>query len=295
MTPPPADIDVDLELARRLLTGQHPELDGALQLETTGWDNVIFRLGHDLALRIPRRKIAARLIDHEQRWLPKIAPHLPISIPAPVRNGLPANEFPYPWSVVPWVAGEIALHTPLVSTEGARLGSFLRALHDIPIAPDPPTNPYRGVPLVDRRATFDQRLAAARRSLGDELADSARRLLRSAMSIQVTDGPSWIHGDLHSKNVITKNGRIVSVIDWGDICTGDPATDLASLWILFDPADHHHFWDTYGVIDEDLYTRSLGWAVAFGLMLHDSHHQADPAFAAAGVETIRRAVSTWSR
>ena len=112
------------------------------------------------------------------------------------------------------------------------------------------------------------------------------------MSRKTTINPSaavlWASAFIIGALVITQAGRIVSVVDWGDMCTGDPATDLASLWILFDPSDHQQFWDAYGAIPEDLCRRSRAWAVVFGLMLHDSHFEADPKFAEAGLTAIRR-------
>ena len=291
MTPPPADIAVDLALAERLVADQFPDLSTLpLRVATEGWDNVIFRLGDGMALRIPRREMAASLIDHEQRWLPFLAPLLPIEIPAPLRSGAPTPYFPYPWSVVAWVPGQMALHDPLRLPEAATLGAFLKTLHNIALPDDPPANPYRGGSLAERRQLYRQRLATARPELGERHADSTRSLLLEVFEMAAPRSSTWLHGDLHSKNVISRDGSIAAIIDWGDICTGDPATDLASLWILFEPEAHHAFWSSYGEIEEDLLTRARAWAVAFGLMLHDSHHEADPKFAAAGLTTIRRAL-----
>lgn len=289
MTPPPADFDVDVDLAVRLLADQFPDLAGlSLRMAAEGWDNVVFRLGNEMALRIPRREIAAQLIEHEQRWLPELAPLLPVPIPAPLRMGVPTRYYPFRWSVVPWVEGATALAAPASGNQASLLGRFLRALHDAAVPTDPPVNPYRGVPLTQRQ-DLAGRLAAVAAALGDT-AVAATQLLDLALAAPISEPATWLHGDLHSKNVITVDGSIVSIIDWGDICTGDPATDLAAVWILFDPADHGDFWQEYGAISEALQLRSKAWAIAFGLMLHDSHHESDPAFALAGLTTIRRAV-----
>lgn len=291
MTPPPSDIAVHLDLAAALLTDQHPDLaELPLRPATKGWDNATFRLGEDMALRLPRRAVAAQLIENEQRWLPDLAPRLPIAIPAAIRLGKPGAAFPHPWSVVPWFEGGMALLDALHRTEARRIGSFLRALHRLPVPADAPTNPYSGVPLAGRRDLYEMRIRATRHALGDDLADACLDLMRTAIELKIDEEPAWLHGDLHSKNVIARDGRIVAVIDWGDICAGDPATDLAALWILFEPAHHELFWQAYGEISPNLRRRSRAWAVAFGIMLYDSHHQADPTFAEAGITTIRRAV-----
>lgn len=292
-TPPPADIAIHADLVRRLLRGQHPDLAGLeLRPGAEGWDCVTFRLGPELAVRIPRRKEAAELVIHEQRWLPHLAPQLPIPIPAPQRIGLPNAEFPWHWSVVPWFRGVAALSAPLDASQAPRLGDFLRRLHGIATPPDPPHNPYRGVPLDDRYDTYMRRLEAAQPTIGDHVANGAEAVLDSARRHSRREPSVWLHGDLHSKNVVSADGAIAAIIDWGDICTGDAATDLASLWILFEPEHHGRFWEAYGPIDEGLRCRARAWAVAFGLMLHDSHHAADPRFATAGRSTIRRAVTS---
>ncbi|MER7151067.1 phosphotransferase [Streptomyces lydicus] len=42
-----------------------------------------------------------------------------------------------------------------------------------------------------------------------------------------------LHGDLHPANILVDRGRIRAVIDFGDITSGDPATDLSVAWMLF--------------------------------------------------------------
>ena len=164
---PEAEVDVDETLVRRLLEAQHPDLaDRALVPLPSGWDNFIFRLGDELTVRLPRRQMSADLVDHEQRWLPLLAPRLPIPIPVPVRVGKPGLGYPWSWSVVPWLAGEIAARVPpadpFVTAE--QLGAFLHALHE-PAPEDAPVNPYRGGPLTDRAPAVLDRI----RLLGDRI------------------------------------------------------------------------------------------------------------------------------
>lgn len=109
MGTPPADLEFDSAQVRELLIAQHPDLrDLPLRLAASGWDNVIYRLGSSLALRLPRRSPAARLIENEQRWLPLLQPCLPLPVPAPVRRGVPQGWYPWCWSVIPWFDGQTA-------------------------------------------------------------------------------------------------------------------------------------------------------------------------------------------
>ncbi len=130
---PAADVDIDEALVHELLVQQHPDL-AALSLAWvgSGWDNVLFRLGSELSVRLPRRLLAAQLIDSEQRWLPLLAPRLPLPTSAPVRVGFPGAGFPWSWSVATWFPGEVAADVALrdPEREAARLGAFLAALHE---------------------------------------------------------------------------------------------------------------------------------------------------------------------
>src|SRR4029450_5185628 len=96
-------------LVRALLEAQHPDL-AKLPLKDvgSGWDNRLYRLGEALAVRLPQRAVAAPLIEREQRWLPQLAPRLPLPVPIPVRTGEPGCGYPWPWTIVQWRIGESA-------------------------------------------------------------------------------------------------------------------------------------------------------------------------------------------
>jgi len=289
--PPAAEVTVDTQLVERLLEAQHPDLARRpLHLAAEGWDNLTFRLGQDMAVRMPRRQASARLIENEQAWLPQFAPRLPIRIPSPVRVGVPGAGFNWHWSIVPWIEGDQALNAPLRPTEAGRLGEFLRALHDLPMPAAAPHNPYRGVALADRKSPISDRLSQlAAETEHRALARAASASFDVAADAVLASQRSWLHGDLHGKNILSDGGRIAAIIDWGDICAGDIATDLAALWIMFPTEAHGSFWDEYGEVSRATLHRAGGWAIVFGLMLWAAHHEADPVFAKAGLEAINRA------
>lgn len=147
---PAAEVEIDERAAHALLLDQHPDLAGLpLRHVDSGWDNVMFRLGDELALRFPRRKIAAALIEHEQTWLPAVARSLPLPVPVPLRVGQPGRGYPWRWSILPWLTGTTADQCAPRSDQAAMFGKFLASLHR-PAPPDAPRNPYRGVPLRNR-------------------------------------------------------------------------------------------------------------------------------------------------
>jgi aminoglycoside phosphotransferase (APT) family kinase protein len=263
---PAADFDVTPELARALLRDQHPDLaELPIELAESGWDNAMLRLGDELALRLPCRAVAAWLVVNEQTWLPRIAAGLPLPAPIPVRNGKPALGYPYPWSVVPWFNGSPSDLAPPGADQGAPLAAFLRALHQ-PAPDDAPRNAYRGVPLAERAEVFEARYAEAE-ALRGPLAPHLREIWTAALAAPIDLPRSWFHGDLHGRNAIVRDGRLAAIIDWGDMAGGDPACDLAAVWMLLpDLGARRAAMDAYGA-SELTWARARGWAALMSLML----------------------------
>jgi aminoglycoside phosphotransferase (APT) family kinase protein len=268
---PAAEVDIDGELVRRLLADQHPDLaQRALVEVANGWDNVLFRLGDDLAVRLPRRRLAATLVEHEQRWLPVLAPSLPLPVPTPIRVGRPTGYYPWSWSILPWFEGGPAGADPAIDGPAAArdIGRFLAALHR-PAPAEAPVNRWRGGPLTGRDRHLRRRLD----DLSDRVdtSDLVRRWERCLAAPPWDGPPLWLHGDLHAHNIVSRDGRLVAVIDFGDITAGDPATDLAVAWSLLDPVDHDAFRAAADSearpMDRALWRRAEGWALAVGVAL----------------------------
>ncbi|MEU6439786.1 aminoglycoside phosphotransferase family protein [Streptomyces sp. NPDC047046] len=279
---PAAEVPLPPELIRRLLAAQHPDLaELPLTVLAHGWDNLVCRLGTSYLVRLPRRAAAAGLVRNEQRWLPSLAPRLPLPVPAPVREGVPGCGYPWAWSVVPYLPGETAAHTPPADPGAAArtLGAFLGALHT-PASPDAPVHTARGVPLARRAAGVAENLAA----LGDPAADEVWR--RALAAPEWTGPPLWLHGDLHPANILVHDGELSGVVDFGDLTGGDPATDLAAAWMLFPrEADRDTFRAAHGRVDEATWTRARGWALALGLVFV-THSADNPLMAGVGRRTV---------
>ncbi|WP_432824934.1 aminoglycoside phosphotransferase family protein [Dactylosporangium sp. CA-092794] len=277
-----ADIPVDAALARTLVREQHPDLDAPLTLVAAGWDNAIFRLGTDLAVRLPRRRVAVDLVLNEQRWLPSLAAVLPVTVPAPVRVGVPSPRYPWPWSITPWLAGTVAAATPVPprAAFAAQLAEFQAALH-VPAPPGAPANPVRGVPLSTRGPAMAERFATGRVPL------TLRPLWDELVAVPEWSGPPlWVHGDPHPGNLlIGPDGRLSAVLDFGDLTAGDPATDLAAAWLVFDAPARAEF--RAGVdVDEDTWQRARGWALNMGAAIA-ADATGTPEMAAVAAHTLR--------
>lgn len=288
---PAAEVDVTPDLVRQLLAVQHPDLAQLpIEVMANGWDNVICRVGDELVARLPRREVAARFLAHEQRWLPVLGPRLPLPVPAPVRIGQPGLGYPWPWSIVPFLPGGVASQSPPDDPRDAAvsLGRFLGALHT-PAAPDAPCNPVRGIPLADRGETFTENL----RILG-ALVDhrAVIRQWEAALAAPKWDrSPAWLHGDLHPANILVHRGRISGVIDFGDITSGDPATDLSVAWMLVPSECHEAFRDAYCQVrgysaDDNTWARARGWALALSLAFL-AHSADNSQLAGIGRRTLR--------
>ena len=246
----------------------------------------MFRLGNDLLVRLPRRAVAAELSAHEHQWLPKLAPRLPMAVPAPIHVGRPQGRYPWPWSIVPWLPGRTADQEAPPSTEAVLLAEFLTALHQ-PAPTDAPANPVRGVPLATRADAVAERVERLRRKT-DLITPRLLAIWQAALNASPCTTRQWLHGDLHPLNIIVQHGRITGIIDWGDLTGGDPATDLAALWMLFDASARGSALVAYGGIDPELEARAKGWAVLFGAVLLDSGLKDHPRHAAVGARTLRR-------
>jgi aminoglycoside phosphotransferase (APT) family kinase protein len=288
MEGPPGEVQVDVDLVEVLLAQQHPNL-ASLPVRATegGFDNFMFRLGESFAVRLPRSAAAARLLVNEQRWLLTLSDRLPLQIPVPIRVGQPGFGFPWRWSVVPWLVGETAEVTPVLASEGPRLATFLRSLH-LPAPSDAPRNFDRVAPLASRAASIGERMRHLER-VTDVMNDRIRSAWGEALDAPNDTPPTWIHGDLHPRNVLTLDGTITGVIDWGDMTSGDPAIDLASLWMLLpDEASRAKAQRAYGSAGGSLWLRARGWAVLFGVMLLDTGLAGNARNAAMGEQVLRR-------
>lgn len=263
-------IEINAELVRDLLRDQHPDLaDRPVRLGARGWDNQLWRLGDDLAVRLPWATGSAdALLRKEYAWLPALAPRLPLPVPVPQRLGEPSERFPRPWLVTTWLPGTPADQLPVTRTADAAtaLARFLAALHQ-PAPNGAPVGRERGGPLVEHADRFARGLAAAteRRLVDDP--DAVRAVWQDAVAAPGWTGPAlWLHADLHPANVLTTEGTFCGVVDFGDLCAGDPAYDLAAGWLLLPDGTMDEFYAAYQPNpDSATRRRARGWAMARAL------------------------------
>lgn len=286
---------IDAGLVRRLVDAQFPQwatlpLD---RLDPAGADHVIYRLGAELTVRLPRHAGAIGQARKESHWLPRLAPHLPLAIPVPVAVGEPGFGYPWPWAVSRWLDGEVATVDTLAgsATAAVALARFLTALQrsapeDLHAAPLP--DDLTGRPLSERD---DATRAAIDRLDGIFDGAAMTALWDAALDAPGWDRPPvWFHGDFHTGNLLTREGRLSAVIDFGGLGVGDPACDLMIAFTLLTPGNRAVFRDELGV-DDATWLRGRGWALATGLNAYSSYATVHPVIAAQTTRQITAALA----
>ncbi len=285
------EVDTNVSLIVRLLITQFPQWAN-LPIEpvhSAGTGNALYRLGDDMVVRLPRIPSAVEQVDKEQKWLPRLAPLLPLNIPVPLAKGKPSEGYPWHWSVYRWLEGEDATIEPIADPRQAAtdLAQFITALQQIEATGGPAPgrhNFYRGVPLAMR----DQQTRAAIAALHDVLdADEVTTVWDAAIEVPAWNGaPVWLHGDLHSGNLLVQRGRLSAVIDFGGLGVGDPACDVMAAW-LFLSAENRAVFRALLQVDDATWARGRGWALSFGLIALPYYQATNPVLAG----TARRAIN----
>ncbi|HEY6963305.1 MAG TPA: aminoglycoside phosphotransferase family protein [Gaiellaceae bacterium] len=246
------ELDVDEQLVRALLREQFPRwAELPLERAGDGTVHVIYRLGAELSVRLPRRAPSDGV---EERVLPVVAPHVPVEVPRPVARGRPGAGYPWEWAVHTWLDGEL----PDVPVAADDVGALLLALQRID-ADGPEPVGGRGKPLRER----DRYVRAALERVD---APGALELWEAAMEAPEWDRPPvWVHCDLDRRNVVVRDGRLTGVLDWGSAGIGDPAVDVQAVWKLVARDEHERFRELLAV-DDDTWLRAKGWCVSQALI-----------------------------
>jgi aminoglycoside phosphotransferase (APT) family kinase protein len=283
------EFDIDVPLVRRLVDAQFPQwADLPLTpVASSGTDNALFRLGDDMAVRLPRTAGATGQVEKDQRWLSFLAPQLPLPISAPLAVGAAGEGFPWSWGVYQWLGGRDATHERLDDpcAVAAELARFIRALHRIDTSAGPEARRESG--RGGRLAVRDGEVREAIAALGREIdAGAVTAAWDESLAVPEWGGaPVWVHGDLLPGNLVIAEGRLSAVIDFACLGVGDPACDLISAWSLFDEASREVFRSETGV-DDDTWMRGRGWALSIALIALPYYLHTNPVICA----TSRRVI-----
>jgi aminoglycoside phosphotransferase (APT) family kinase protein len=285
------EVGTDVSLVGSLIAAQFPQwADLPIRpVRSSGTDNAIYRLGEDMAVRLPRIERATVSLDKEYDWLPRIASRLPLAVPVPLAKGMPAEGYPWQWAVYRWLEGETATRERIADLDQAAtdLAQFVTALQRIDATGGPPPgahNSFRGVPLALR----DRQTRAAIASLHGEIdVGAVTAVWEAALRAPEWPGPPlWIHGDLISGNLLVEHGRLSAVIDFGCLGVGDPACDSTVAWTLLSGEARIVFRAALSV-DDATWARARGWALSWALIALPYYMDTNPVF----VQDARRTIA----
>ena len=295
---PARSVAIDAAIVARLIASQFPQWADLpiTPAEPNGWDNRTFRLGAGMSVRLPSAARYAAQVEKEHRWLPVLAPQLPLPIPVPVAVGIPAEGYPWNWSVYRWLDGApaSAAHIDNMTEFATTLAHFLTCLQRIDPAGGPPPgahNFFRGGPVE----TYDAETRDAIAKLGDQIrAAIATAVWEDALAARWRGKTVWIHGDVAANNLLVRNGRLSAVIDFGSSGVGDPACDVTIAWTLFSGASREAFRAVLPV-DAATWARGRGWALWKALITFAGNRDSNPGVAEAAGRVINDVLAEYER
>lgn len=293
------ELPIDRQLVRSLVDRSCPEYSSLTieELASTGSSNALFRLGHDLLVRLPRQAGGTMTIEKEARWLPLFAEALPVPVPEVLALGDPGFGYPERWSVVRWLDGVVPTfptpheHRLALARDLADLVTAIRAV-PVPatLVGDPSVTWYRGRPLAERDAATVDAIGRCERIDGlDVDLDAARRTWRAAMQLGTPDAPSqprWFHGDLFAENLLVRGDRLSAVLDFGGVGVGDPTVDLIVAWEVLDARGQAAFRAELEV-DELTWLRARAWALSIAMVALPYYWRTMPARCAQKLAVVR--------
>lgn len=273
---------MDAALARRLVGGRFPGFaDAPLELLSEGWDNTVWRSG-DWVFRFPRREVVVPGLRREIEVLPGL--ELPLAVPRPELIGEPAHGFPFPWFGARFLPGREPLGLSEAQRDrlGRPLGEFLRALH---------AQPGDGLPAdANARADMARRVPMLRAALARLDEPAPEQILAAALELPPPARGGLAHGDLHLRHLLVDDaGAPTAVIDWIDVCVGDPGIDLPLYWCLLTPAARDDFRAVYPVTGDQLLRGRVLALFLCAILARYARDVGDRALEAEALAGLRRA------
>ena len=283
------ELEIGPRLVHKLIERDLPELrDGSLRrLPASGSSNVLFRLGSDHLVRLPRQPGGSTSIETEARWLTQLGPALPVAVPEVIAVGEPGFGYPERWAVTRWIDGRPPA-TPLPAGPAANLlaedlatcvTTLRAAVVPTEAAVDPSLRSYRSGPLSDIDDEIRGYLDDCRGLPGLQLdLDACLEVWSAAVELPSSDTQPdrWLHGDLLAENLLMRDDRLVAILDFGGLAVGDPTVDLVVAWEVLGPEARQVFRSVLDV-DDTTWLRGRGWALAIAIMTFPYYWRSMPA------------------
>jgi aminoglycoside phosphotransferase (APT) family kinase protein len=271
--------DLTAALVRDLVADQFPHWAHlpVTPVPKQGWDNRTFRLGEHLSVRLPSGSAYVAAVEKEDRALPALAAHLPLPVPEPVATGAPSPDYPHPWSVRRWLEGETLLDAPGVDRGRLAhdLGTVLTVLRAAPVNGGRAAGAHSFYRGCHPSAYADQVQQSLQILAGTVDTAACEAVWDQGMRTVWTGAPVWFHGDIAAGNLLTSDGVLSALIDFGTCGLGDPACDLQIAWTYFTGDDRARFRDAAG-LDDGAWARARAWTLWKALIMMSGVSGDDP-------------------
>lgn len=284
------EIAIDVSLVDELVRTQFPHWRGLplREVKHGGTSHSLFRLGDELAVRLPRREWAWNEAAKEAAIVPHVAPHIPVAVPEPVALGQPSDRYPYQWSVVRWIEGSLAPIEEVSEDTPFALAAVIRALHGID-ATDRTWIPNRGRPVAP---DDDELVRLNIAALGGNPKLTA--IWEDALSAPAWAEPGrWVHADLHVGNLLFREGKLTGVIDWGSAGVGDPAANLMTAWLYLDERGRARLRRELSEFDDATWARASGWALHLAVIALPYYRDTNRFLAGIATRTLDQLCPGW--
>lgn len=272
-----ADIDVSENLVCTLVSEQFDHLRNLpVRRFAEGWDNVVFTVGDEWLMRLPRRRRAVEGVQREMRCLPFIVAAIPVPVPAPTLQGSASQAYPWPFFGYRKLPGAEACDFRPTREHRFNLAqpiaSVLRTLHASPelsVIRDSLPLDIRRIASTERRTWGEARLQALHELREDLPYDKLNSFLAAVGAMSGDESETTVvHGDLHFRHLlIAPDGELSGLIDWGKLHVGNPAIDLQIYWSFFPPEARTAFVDAYGGVGRGQLTVARAVAVWLNAVL----------------------------
>ncbi|TAP25781.1 aminoglycoside phosphotransferase family protein [Arthrobacter sp. S41] len=269
---PEAEVAIDLAMVRGLIATQAPQwAHEEISYLATGWDNEVYRLGDSLLIRLPRRQMGEGIGVKERRWLPQLAKDTGVDIGLAIFEGQPTDSYPFTFSICRYVPGNSAAQLKRQDRDeyAEVFSELLRALHQPASSPEPRSE-FRGCALTLVDARTHEQIS----NLDAALQADALAIWQDALEAEnYEDAPVWLHGDPHPYNTVVGHELphpSVCLVDYGDLCVGDPASDLGMFWMHFTPVGISRAFESYGIeAGSPTWKRARGWGLRYAMLTAD--------------------------
>jgi aminoglycoside phosphotransferase (APT) family kinase protein len=282
-------VSIDDDLVQRLLRRQFPQWAELplRRIASSGTVHAIYRLGPDLAIRLPMSPRFAGL-EQEFELISLLGPKLPLTVPQPVALGQADEGYEMTWGIIRWLPGQ-PWRPGLVDEVPAahQLADFLETLQALETTPAPPSS---FAAIGHGQAKSDLAVSSALlASYGLAPVEAIGAAWTDGLALPEWNGPPvWLHGDLLAGNVLVADGKLAAVIDWGTSGVGDPARDLMAGWTLFGPEARAAFRSRFSY-DEATWRRARTWV--FTRITNVPYYwETNPEFAGDALRTMQAAL-----